>query len=166
MRRLKVEAAFALRYQNMERNLLSFPQLFIDMEALNCPVSSKHVLVVDDDIELAFTYQALLQLRGYRVSRAANGAQALKLVLNSDLDAIICDLSMPELAGDLFYIEVGRARPHLLRRFIFVTANADNPLYETFLRSVKAPVLAKPVPIDRLLRQLAAVLAPEARPTW
>jgi hypoxanthine-guanine phosphoribosyltransferase len=31
------------------------------MENLNSPVKNKHVLVVDDDIELALTYQALLQ---------------------------------------------------------------------------------------------------------
>jgi CheY-like chemotaxis protein len=159
MRRLKVEAAFTLSCQNMERNLLSYPYLFIDMEALNCPVSSKHVLVVDDDIELAFTYQALLQLRGYRVSIAVNGAEALQLVLNSGVDAVLCDLSMPELAGDLFYIEVGRARPHLLKRFIFVTGNADNPLYETFLNSVRAPVLAKPVSFDGLVGKLRAVFS-------
>jgi|ERR1039458_5318177 CheY-like chemotaxis protein len=129
------------------------------MEAPQSPVSSKHVLVVDDDIELAFTYQALLQLRGYQVSTAGDGAQALKLVLNSDVDAILCDLSIPELAGDLFYIEVGRARPHLLKRFIFVTANADNPLYESFLKSVRAPVLAKPVSFEHLVRKLQAVFS-------
>jgi two-component system, NtrC family, sensor kinase len=143
----------------MEYNLLPFPRWITDMEALNCPVSSKHVLVVDDDIELALTYQALLQLRGYRVSTAANGVQALKLVLNNDVDAVLCDLSMPELAGDLFYIEVSRARPHLMKRFIFVTGNADNPLYETFLKSVKAPVLAKPVSLDRLVGKLQAVFS-------
>jgi two-component system, NtrC family, sensor kinase len=129
------------------------------MEAPKSPVSGKHVLVVDDDIELAFTYQALLEMRGYRVSTAANGAQALKLVLDGDVDAVLCDLSMPELAGDLFYIEVGRARPHLLKRFIFVTANAENPLYETFLKSVKAPVMAKPISFDRLVGELQAVFS-------
>jgi len=91
--------------------------------------------------------------------------QALKLVMNSDVNAILCDLSMPELAGDLFYIEVGRARPQLLRRFIFVTGNAVNPLYRTFLRSVKAPLLSKPVSFDRLLETLKTVLENEAGPT-
>lgn len=129
------------------------------METPNRPVSSKHVLVVDDDIQLALTYQALLQVHGYRVSTAGDGVQALKLVLNSDVDAILCDLSMPELAGDLFYMEVGRARPHLLKRFIFVTAYADNPLYESFLKSIKAPVLAKPVSLERLLGKLQAAFS-------
>ena len=134
------------------------------MENLSGPAPSRHVLVVDDDIQLALTFQALLQVHGYRVSTAADGAQALKLVLKSDVDAILCDLQMPELTGDLFYIEVGRARPHLLRRFIFLTGKADDPLYETFLKSVKAPVLPKPVSIDRLLGKLSAVLASEAGP--
>ena len=128
------------------------------MDTRSSPVNHKHILVVDDDIELALTWQALLQVHDYRASTAANGAQALKLVMNSDVDAILCDLSMPELAGDLFYIEVGRARPQLLRRFIFVTGNAENPLYETFLKSVKAPVLSKPISFDRLLEKLKAVL--------
>ena len=129
------------------------------MESPRHPGDGKHVLVVDDDIQLALTYQALLQLRGYRVSTAGDGVQALKLVLNCDVDAILCDLSMPELAGDLFYIEVGRARPHLLKRFIFVTAYADNPLYETFLKSVKAPVLAKPVSFDAPVREASTVFS-------
>src|SRR5271157_5249802 len=98
-----------------------------------------HVLVVDDDLELALTYQELLQAHDFQASTAANGREALRLVLNGDVDAIICDLRMPDLSGDLFYREVGRARPELLKRFIFFTANADSPLYETFLRSIAVP---------------------------
>ena len=41
-------------------------------------LENNHVLVVDDDIELSLLYQGLLQAHGYRVSTAANGAQALK----------------------------------------------------------------------------------------
>ena len=132
------------------------------METQSGSVPNKHVLVVDDDIELALTYQALLQVHGYRVSTAADGAQALKLVLNGNVDAILCDLHMPELAGDLFYVEVGRARSHLLKRFIFITGNSDDPIYETFLKNVKAPVLCKPVSIQQLLGKLETVLGSEA----
>jgi len=129
---------------------------------------TKHVLVVDDDIELVLTYQELLQAHGYQASTAGNGREALKLVLNTEVDAILCDLSMPDLAGDLFYREVGRACPRLLKRFVFLTANADNPLYETFLRSVAMPVIPKPAPLEVVLEKLAAVLAnplPDASPS-
>lgn len=134
------------------------------MDTLNSPANRKHVLIVDDDIELALMFQALLQVHDYRASTAANGAEALKLVMESYVDAILCDLNMPELSGDLFYIEVSRARPHLQKRFIFVAGNADDSLYETFLKETKAPVLSKPVSFDLLLEKLQAVLGTEAGP--
>ena len=127
------------------------------MQNGNGSLKGKHILVVDDDLELALTYQASLQARDYRASTAANGAEALKVVVNSQVDAIICDLTMPELAGDLFYVAVGRIQPELRKRFIFVTGNANNPLYETFLKNVKAPVLSKPISIDSLLEKLQAI---------
>jgi CheY-like chemotaxis protein len=132
------------------------------MDTRNSPANNKHVLVVDDDIELALMFQTLLEVHDYQATTAANGVQALKRLKESDVDAILCDLSMPELSGDLFYEEVGRVRPHLLKRFIFITANADNPLYETFLRRVKARVLPKPVSVGRLLEELKAVLGTAA----
>ena len=132
------------------------------MDTRNSPANNKHVLVVDDDIELALMFQTLLEVHDYQATTAANGVQALKRLKESDVDAILCDLSMPELSGDLFYDEVGRVRPHLLKRFIFITGNADDPLYETFLRRVKAPVLAKPVSLERLLEELKALLGTAA----
>lgn len=117
-----------------------------------------HVLLVDDDIGLALMYQELLQAHGYEVSTAADGREALKALKTGKVDAIICDLSMPELSGDLFYRQVGVAYPELLKRFIFLTANADHPLYERFLKSISAPVLTKPTTTECLLEKLAAVL--------
>lgn len=140
--------------QNLECNLLFLPFRNMAIEQRN-----RHVLIVDDDLELALTYQELLQAHGYEASTAANGREALELVMNSRVDAILCDLSMPELAGDLFYREVGRARPRLLKRFIFLTANADNPLYETFLKGVTVPVIAKPASVNSVVEKLAAILA-------
>ena len=121
--------------------------------------ANRHILLVDDDIELALMYQELLREHGYEVTTAADGREALKALKTGKVDAIICDLSMPELSGDLFYREVGLAYPELLKRFIFLTGNAGHPLYETFLRSISAPVLAKPTTTERLLAELAAVLA-------
>lgn len=126
-------------------------------------VAGKHILVVDDDIELALTYQALLQAHDYQASTAANGAEALRMVRNSKVDAILCDLDMPELSGDLFYLEVGRGWPQLQRRFIFITGNTHNPTYADFLKRTEVPVLAKPVSFDRLLSQLKTLLETEPK---
>jgi len=153
-----------------ECNLLSSlaPTMVMDntvLKSRNGPTEGKRVLVVDDDIDLLLTYEALLQAHDYQTSTAENGAQALKLIKNSEVDAILCDLDMPELSGDLFYIEVGRAWPQLLKRFIFLTGNAENPIYEKFLKSTKVTVLSKPVSLDRLLETLQAVLGIRAKPS-
>jgi CheY-like chemotaxis protein len=153
-----------------ECNLLSTlaPNMVMDntvQKSRNGPDEGKRVLVVDDDIDLLLTYEALLQAHDYRTSTAENGAQALKLIKNSEVDAILCDLDMPELSGDLFYFEVGRAWPQLLKRFIFLTGNAENPIYDKFLKSTNVTVLSKPVSIDRLLETLEAVLGIQAKPS-
>jgi len=114
----------------------------------------KCVLIVDDDLELASIYQHLLETFNYEVSIAANGAVALKHLLNRDVDAIICDLRMPELEGDLFYNALERVKPHLCSRFIFLTGVSDDPKYHSFLSQVKAPVLHKPVHPEQLLLEL------------
>jgi len=128
------------------------------MECRNGPGHGKRVLVVDDDIGLLMTCQELLQAHDYQTSLAQNGAQALEVMKHRKVDAILCDLDMPELSGDLLYMAVGRAWPQLLKSFIFVTGNAENPTYEEFLKRVKATVLPKPFFIGRLLEKLQAVL--------
>ncbi len=127
------------------------------------PAAQKHVLVVDDNVELAQTFQELLQLHGYRVSLAHEGVQALKMITQTDVDAILCDLSMPQLEGDMFHNAAAHVRPELTERFIFVTGNASNPKYEPFLKQVNARVLQKPVKMDDLVGALKELFARSAK---
>jgi CheY-like chemotaxis protein len=120
----------------------------------------KHVLVVDDNVDLAVTYQELLQAEGYRVSMAHDGAQALKLLAGSEVAAVVCDLSMPHLDGDMFHNAAVHVRPELDGRFVFVTGHAVNSKFAAFLKRVNARVLCKPVPAENLIAALRAVVNP------
>ena len=124
----------------------------------------KCVLIVDDDLELAAIYQHLLETFNYEVGTAADGELALKYLLSRDVDAIICDLRMPELEGDLFYNVLERVEPHLCSRFIFLTGVADDPKYHSFLSQVKSPVLHKPVHPEQLLMELQSLLEAPVSP--
>jgi DNA-binding NtrC family response regulator len=117
----------------------------------------KHLLVVDDNRDLAETYRHLFQMHGYEVSLAGNGVQALTFIQDPTLDAILCDLSMPEMEGDAFHEAVNRVQPRLSDRFIFVTGHSGNPRFEKFLKRSGCPVLYKPVPIDILLKTLSGI---------
>ena len=132
------------------------------METDPTAAQKKRVLIVEDDLELLRIYEILLNGFQYEVSTATNGVLALKRILTGDVDAILCDLNMPELDGDLFYSAVERAKPHLCNRFIFTTGAADEPKYSSFLRQMKSPVLRKPFHPATLLQELRKLLASQA----
>ena len=132
------------------------------MENQQAATRKKRVLIVDDDLELTLIYQQLLETYDYEVSTASDGVLALKAVLYQDVDAVLCDLRMPELEGDLFYNAVERAKPDLCRRFIFMTGAADDPKYQAFLNQVKSPILHKPVPPAKLVEELRKLLESRA----
>ncbi|EEF62024.1 response regulator [Pedosphaera parvula] len=127
------------------------------MEHQADPAKQRHVLVVDDNAELALAFREALQLHGYEASVAMNGVQALKIVMQTKVDAILCELTMPQLDGDMFFNTLQRVRPALSRRFIFVTGNAGKPKYEPFLKNSSCPVLYKPVSADNLLITVAGL---------
>jgi CheY-like chemotaxis protein len=57
------------------------------------------VLVVDDEPDLLHTLAAALLDEGYAVWQATNGREALDLALLSPPDAVISNISMPQLDG-------------------------------------------------------------------
>lgn len=117
-----------------------------------------HILVVDDNFELAQAYKALLEEHGYTAITAPNGVLALKIVLKIDVDAIVCDLKMPQLEGDMFYMTVERVKPELCSRFVFITGVGSDPKFQAFIKRVPATVLFKPVETAVLLREIEKVI--------
>jgi CheY-like chemotaxis protein len=96
------------------------------METRNATPPKRHVVIVDDNAELAWFFSEILKLHGYETLVFSDAVAALKHVLAQHPDVILCDLQMPQLDGDLFYATVERANPALTRRFIFVTGEADD----------------------------------------
>lgn len=121
-------------------------------------IDIKSILLVDDDEDLADTLKELLEARNFIVAVQPNGAAALREVQAIDYDVIVCDMLMPKMAGDLFYLAVKKIKPELADRFIFVTGHADNPKVEGFLNSINALVVFKPVLTEELVRMISLVL--------
>jgi DNA-binding response OmpR family regulator len=61
--------------------------------------AEKHVLVVDDEPAIRTLLYGVFADAGYRVSRAANGAEALQQVRLSRPDIVVVDLMMPIMDG-------------------------------------------------------------------
>src|SRR5947209_17978323 len=98
------------------------------------PKPLKAVLVVDDDKQLASALQWILADENYLVDVAFDGEQALLKVKVHEYDAVICDLKMPKLRGDEFYLKAKEMRPMLADRFICITGFATDPNIDLFLK--------------------------------
>ncbi|CAH1586474.1 Response regulator MprA [Vibrio jasicida] len=62
-------------------------------------VMHKHLLLVDDNIELAKTIMEYLEMHGIHCDHASNGMMALKLARSDDYDLVILDVNLPQLSG-------------------------------------------------------------------
>jgi CheY-like chemotaxis protein len=61
---------------------------------------AKHILIVDDEDDIRAIVQAALEeLGGWQTLGAASGAEALKLAQQEAIDAILLDISMPDMDG-------------------------------------------------------------------
>lgn len=68
-------------------------------ESANTKSKTFRVLVVEDNVVNQKVILRQLELLGYSVERAANGAEALEALSNSDFDVVLMDCQMPEMDG-------------------------------------------------------------------
>src|SRR5690349_5448223 len=77
----------------------------------------KKILMLEDDEVLKRTLSQSLYDHVFDVVCVGNAVEALKQIMEVDYDVIICDVMMPHLPGDMFYLAVQRVKPHLCSRF-------------------------------------------------
>jgi len=125
------------------------------------PQPLKAVLVVDDDRQLASALEWILKDENYLVDVAFDGDEALLKVKVHQYDAVICDVMMPRLRGDEFYLQARKLRPELEKRFVFITGFAAESEIQEFLKAVNAKHLVKPFPIHHLIQTVKELVAPK-----
>ena len=59
----------------------------------------KRLLLIDDDPNLILLVKDFLEFRGYEVTAAENGREALEILEETIPELIICDVMMPEMDG-------------------------------------------------------------------
>jgi two-component system NtrC family sensor kinase len=115
------------------------------------------VLIVEDDPVLANMLKDLLQPRNFLVAQVTGGAEGVQKIMAADFDVILCDMVMPGFPGDMFYRAVERARPHLCKRFIFMTGHTGDMKIDAFIREVRGLMLWKPFQVHEVLEAIEMV---------
>jgi len=117
-------------------------------------------LVIDDERAVRELISDALKIEGHDVHTAENGKEGLDLIGRNRFDLVFCDLRMPEMDGQALYEEVQRDYPQVLKRIVFVTAQANSPDYGPFLRSTGIPVIEKPFTLGQLRQMVGKVVGP------
>ena len=120
-------------------------------------ILTKRILLLEDSVLLNSMIEEFLAVNCYEVVAVSNGVEGLRAVLKEDFDFIICDMVMPKLPGDMFYLSVKRMKPHLCSRFIFITGYACDPKIINFIKHVNGIVLLKPFHMEDLLEAVTSV---------
>ena len=66
----------------------------------------EHILVVEDDQDIAIAVREYLFSQGYQASIAENGKVALDMIANSQIDLAIVDVMMPIMDGITFVMNI------------------------------------------------------------
>jgi CheY-like chemotaxis protein len=123
-------------------------------------MSTKRVLVVDDQTPVRELVAAVLSADGHTVETARDGADALQLLAGRTMfDLIVSDLKMPGLDGPSLYLELTRRWPDTRPHLLFISGFAESPEYAGFLRGTMVHVLLKPFAVDQLSHTVAEILA-------
>ena len=119
----------------------------------------KHkILIVDDNVGVTKLLQALLKQRGYEVTVAQGGEEAIKLYGASSPDLILLDLKMPDLPGDIAALRI-KSQDEKSVPIIALTACGD-PLAQATTRSIGfVDHIVKPFDADDLCARIEKALA-------
>jgi two-component system, chemotaxis family, chemotaxis protein CheY len=118
------------------------------------------ILVVDDDLDVQWVYREVLEMEGYRVVLARDGAEALHLLRRGLRPALILlDLLMPRMNAWSFRLRQ-LEDPALASIPVIVVYAQDLGARAMNALGVQG-LLEKPVDLDVLLRAVGAWATPE-----
>ena len=115
------------------------------------------VMVVDDAAFMRLRACKVLQDNGHDVIQAENGAEAVKQYAEHRPDAVLMDITMPEMDGLAALKEIRRMDPNA--RVAMVTAMGQQAIVMEALKAGARDFVLKPFQPDRVLNALQKLLA-------
>ena len=112
------------------------------------------VLLAEDDRALRRYLEVVLRRAGYEVLPAADGLEAMKLLLSNAVDAVVTDALMPHLSGPEL-CRFLRDHPQFKDLPVVLLSGSDSPAPD----GGADLHLSKPVRADELAASLARLLA-------
>ena len=126
-------------------------------------IETIHVLIVDDEERFRANTAAILRKRGFSVTAAGSGSEALEEIRKGPYHVVILDIKMPGMDGHEVLREIKKLKPDL--EVIMLTGHGTPESAVAGLREGVFDYLAKPCDIDLLSRKIRSAYDREKRLT-
>jgi DNA-binding NtrC family response regulator len=117
------------------------------------------LLMVDDEEEFLTATSQALERRGFAVTTARNGPEALDAATGRPFDVALLDIKMPGMDGVELFIKLQRKQPGL--PMIFLTGHGTVSQAFAMAKRGAFDYVAKPCPVDDLAERLREAVRSE-----
>jgi len=107
------------------------------------------ILIVDDNTSLCKTVSSILGRKGYAVTTAKDGLEAIERVKENPFDMTFMDIKMLPIDGVETYRKIKKIRPKAM--VMMMTAYAVEELVQEALQEGAYGITYKPLDIDRVV---------------
>lgn len=119
-------------------------------------MAKTRVLIVDDEPNIRDLLATSLRFAGYEIQTAANGAQAVAAVTESEPDIILLDVMLPDMNG--FSVTKKLRSSGIQAPILFLTARDEVEDKITGLTVGGDDYLTKPFSLDEVVARIQAIL--------
>jgi DNA-binding response OmpR family regulator len=121
----------------------------------------RRLLIVDDEATICRALQIALTRAGYAVDTRQTGDGALELLRREHVDALLVDLRIPDMRGDVLFELAAATQPQLRRQTMFITGDSSSRGAELVV-ACGCPLLYKPFDLKELILATSRLL-PDVR---
>ncbi|WP_322818758.1 response regulator [Tepidiforma sp.] len=115
------------------------------------------ILVVDDAAFMRMRMSKILTEAGYEVIQAENGLEAVQKYQSARPDAVLMDITMPEMDGLTALKEIRKVDPNA--KVAMVTALGQQQIVLEAVKNGAKDFLVKPAEADRVLAAVSKLCA-------
>ncbi len=109
------------------------------------------ILIIDDYQAVRKALGRALESVGYSVSLAASGEEALGILREHHVDAVVMDLHMPVMSGQTLFHVIISKWPALQAKVLIMTGDMKAEEKESWLKLYDLPVVKKPFALGEVI---------------